>query len=68
MKATLETTKLSIDEQITLLSALKIANLYQRDFLRDKEVMKVVKSRIRLFRKIVQLSDLRGDYILFHEN
>ena len=68
MRATLETTKLTTDEQVMLLSALKIANMFERSFLRDKEVLRKVKSRIRLFRKVVQLSDLRGDQIVIHEN
>jgi hypothetical protein len=64
----MKTIKLTTDEQVMLLSALKIANLFERSFLRDKEVLRKVKSRIRLFRKVVQLSDLRGDIYQTHEN
>jgi hypothetical protein len=57
----MKTIKLTTNEQVMLLSALKIANLFQRPNLREKGVKDQVKSRIRLFRKVVQLSDLRGD-------
>jgi hypothetical protein len=57
----MKTIKLTTNEQVMLLSSLKVANLFQRPHLREKGVKDQVKSRIRLFRKVVQLSDLRGD-------
>jgi len=57
----MKTIKLTHREQTTLLVALRIANSHQKEFIKDPMIRDEIKDRIRLFRKLVKMHNIRGD-------
>jgi len=57
----MKTIEITYSEMTTLLTALRIVNSERRQFVKDPMFRNDIKARIRLFRKLVKMQNIRGD-------
>jgi hypothetical protein len=57
----MKTIEITTDEQVMLASCLKLANTYQKAYMGDPDIRKRIKARIRLYRKMVKLYNIRAN-------
>jgi hypothetical protein len=57
----MKTIEITCSELTTLLTALRIVNSERRQYVKDPMFRDDIKDRIRLFRKLVKMHNVRGD-------
>ena len=57
----MKTTQVTLDEVSLLMASLKLVNHYHKPYVRDPEFRQDIKRRIRLFRKMARLYNVRGE-------
>lgn len=57
----MKTVEISLSEQALMMTALRLVNRYQQSYMNNPDIRKDIKRRVRLFRKMVKLSSIRGD-------
>ena len=56
----MKTVEISLSEQALMMTALRLVNRYQQKYMSDPDIRKGIKKRIKLFRKMVKLSNISG--------
>ena len=59
-KPHMKTVEISLSEQALMMTALRLVNRYQQKYMSDPDIRKGIKKRIKLFRKMLKLSNISG--------